>query len=77
MTSVTLTLFGLGLGVLLVSTTRGGAGPRDPRAAVTALRARALKAQEDAARVAKYARDLTAQWSAERDRLAATTNYPS
>lgn len=59
---ITVTLLGLGLGVLLVS-----GGRTDPRV-LTTLRDRAIEAQRISAIASRRARDLTAQWSAEQDR---------
>lgn len=58
-TGVALTLLGFGLGALL-ATSRSSAH----RSSATA-RDRAIAAQEDAARAAQRARDLTARWSEE------------
>ena len=66
--SLGLVALGLGVGALLASA--GGDRPRRaPRAAAgRTLRQRAVEAQEDAARAAELARELTAAWQAELDR---------
>jgi hypothetical protein len=58
-TGVTLTLLGFGLGAMIMASQSSS-----PRARMT-LRDRAIAAQEDAARAAKRARDLTARWNEE------------
>jgi hypothetical protein len=54
-----LAIFGLGLGAVIVATSR-----QNPRslASTRSLRDRAIEAQKIAARAAQDARDLTAQW---------------
>lgn len=61
MTSVALTLLGLGLGALLVTN-----GRMPPRA--TSLRDRTIEAQRISARASQRARELADQWSTEQDR---------